>query len=284
MAAGLCESVPPGQSPRSRGEAELHTSLSLVSFRCRQLRQQRHEPPSAAPRLAQRHSRPSDRLLPAGLLRAPLGPWRWPWEWPRGCAHLWALRLQDCHQQVGGKEWAAEPRCGPAPGAHACKARTECGRGLLSGERSGGALLTSLPFLTSLDYQRAPPPLSARCCSRRALGSAPLVAGAAALHLEAHPGATPAQVRRQLLDSAAPNTVTMAGPGTPTLLLYTNPMNSSGAGSGGGSAGGGSSGGLSGGTIALICVAAAAGERHVLGVIRQMCLLWCSAPTLSTAS
>jgi hypothetical protein len=50
--------------------------------------------------------------------------------------------------------------------------------------------------------------------------SAPHVAGTAALYLEAHPGATPAQVASALTSNATPNHVTDPGPGSPNRLDY----------------------------------------------------------------
>ncbi|UVS80479.1 S8 family peptidase [Actinokineospora sp. UTMC 2448] len=49
----------------------------------------------------------------------------------------------------------------------------------------------------------------------------PHVAGAAALHLTANPGATPKQVHDALAANATPNLVTNPGSGSPNKLLYT---------------------------------------------------------------
>jgi subtilisin family serine protease len=50
--------------------------------------------------------------------------------------------------------------------------------------------------------------------------AAPHVAGAAALHLSANPGATPAQVGAAILDAATPNVITNPGTGSPNRLLF----------------------------------------------------------------
>jgi serine protease len=50
--------------------------------------------------------------------------------------------------------------------------------------------------------------------------ASPHVAGAAALYLADHPGATPAQVGAAILGAATPNVVVDAGPGSPNRLLY----------------------------------------------------------------
>ncbi|MFD7659216.1 S8 family peptidase [Actinosynnema sp. NPDC059797] len=50
--------------------------------------------------------------------------------------------------------------------------------------------------------------------------AAPHVAGAAALHLSANPGATPAQVGAALLGAATPNVVQNPGAGSPNRLLH----------------------------------------------------------------
>lgn len=51
--------------------------------------------------------------------------------------------------------------------------------------------------------------------------ASPHVAGAAALYLEAHPNATPAEVNRALLDSATTNAVSDPGTGSPNTLLFS---------------------------------------------------------------
>ena len=48
----------------------------------------------------------------------------------------------------------------------------------------------------------------------------PHVAGAAALYLQAHPAATPADVAQALVSGASPNQLGLLGPGSPNLLLY----------------------------------------------------------------
>jgi subtilisin family serine protease len=48
----------------------------------------------------------------------------------------------------------------------------------------------------------------------------PHVAGAAALYLQAHPAATPAEVAQALVDGASSNELGLLGPGSPNLLLY----------------------------------------------------------------
>jgi subtilisin family serine protease len=50
--------------------------------------------------------------------------------------------------------------------------------------------------------------------------AAPHVTGAAALYLETHPNATPAEVSQALLNAATANVVSDAGAGSPTNLLY----------------------------------------------------------------
>jgi subtilisin family serine protease len=54
--------------------------------------------------------------------------------------------------------------------------------------------------------------------------AAPHVAGAAALHLEANPGATPSEVRDALVRAATEDVVTRTLTGTPNRLLYTSPV------------------------------------------------------------
>src|SRR5262249_10046163 len=49
----------------------------------------------------------------------------------------------------------------------------------------------------------------------------PHVAGVAALYLESHPGATPAEVSRAILGAATPNKLSDVGTGSPNLLLYS---------------------------------------------------------------
>ncbi|WP_158891156.1 S8 family peptidase [Amycolatopsis anabasis] len=51
--------------------------------------------------------------------------------------------------------------------------------------------------------------------------AAPHAAGAAALYLAAHPGATPAQVEGALVQAATPDLVKNPGSGSPNRLLYT---------------------------------------------------------------
>jgi len=51
--------------------------------------------------------------------------------------------------------------------------------------------------------------------------ASPHVAGAAALFLQTSPGATPAQVSRQLITTSTPNVVTSPGTGSPNRLLFT---------------------------------------------------------------
>jgi subtilisin family serine protease len=51
--------------------------------------------------------------------------------------------------------------------------------------------------------------------------ASPHVAGVAALYLQGHPGATPAQVRDAVVTSATPGAVANAGTGSPNLLLYS---------------------------------------------------------------
>ncbi|MEV0188010.1 S8 family peptidase [Kitasatospora purpeofusca] len=58
--------------------------------------------------------------------------------------------------------------------------------------------------------------------------AAPHVAGAAALYLSAHPGATPAQVQDALIKAASTGKVTKAGTNTPNRLLYVKGLGSAG--------------------------------------------------------
>lgn len=51
----------------------------------------------------------------------------------------------------------------------------------------------------------------------------PHVAGAAALHLAAYPGATPAAVHSAIVAAATPGVITGPGPGSPNRLLYVAP-------------------------------------------------------------
>ena len=51
--------------------------------------------------------------------------------------------------------------------------------------------------------------------------ASPHVAGVAALYLEAHPGAMPAEVSRALLDNTTADQVSDVGPGSPNVLLYS---------------------------------------------------------------
>lgn len=53
--------------------------------------------------------------------------------------------------------------------------------------------------------------------------SSPHVAGAAAVYLSHHPGASPEEVQRALTDNATRDKIGYAMPGTPNLLLYTGP-------------------------------------------------------------
>ena len=53
--------------------------------------------------------------------------------------------------------------------------------------------------------------------------AAPYVAGVAALYLQEHPQATPAQVRTAVLSWATPNRLTNIGPGSPNLLVFAPP-------------------------------------------------------------
>ena len=57
--------------------------------------------------------------------------------------------------------------------------------------------------------------------------AAPHVAGAAALYLAGHTGATPAQVGTELLLAASPSGVRYGSPNTPNLALYTGPTTDS---------------------------------------------------------
>jgi subtilisin family serine protease len=50
--------------------------------------------------------------------------------------------------------------------------------------------------------------------------AAPHVAGAAALYLETHPSASPAEVTATLLGAATPNVVAGVPAGSPNLLLF----------------------------------------------------------------
>lgn len=50
----------------------------------------------------------------------------------------------------------------------------------------------------------------------------PHVAGAAALYLQAHPTATPADVAQALVSGATPNQLGLLGPGSPNLLVYVS--------------------------------------------------------------
>jgi subtilisin family serine protease len=59
--------------------------------------------------------------------------------------------------------------------------------------------------------------------------AAPHVAGAAALHLQHHPGASPAQVAAALVGSATVGVVTNAGSGSPNRLLHVEPPTGPGA-------------------------------------------------------
>ena len=61
--------------------------------------------------------------------------------------------------------------------------------------------------------------------------ASPHVAGAAALYLETHPQAAPAEVNRALLDNATANAVSDAGPRSPTSLLFAQFAGNSGGNS-----------------------------------------------------
>ncbi len=52
--------------------------------------------------------------------------------------------------------------------------------------------------------------------------AAPMVAGAAALYLHDHPGASPGEVRNALITNATPNVVVDPGPGSANRMLYVN--------------------------------------------------------------
>lgn len=61
----------------------------------------------------------------------------------------------------------------------------------------------------------------------------PHVTGAAAMYLQANPGATPQQVRDALVEHATPGLVTNPGSGSPNRLLYTGFIGGDGPGPGG---------------------------------------------------
>lgn len=61
--------------------------------------------------------------------------------------------------------------------------------------------------------------------------AAPHVAGAAALYLQAHPSATPAQVGNALISTATTGVVSNPGTGSPNRLLYTLDLGDGGGGS-----------------------------------------------------
>ena len=67
--------------------------------------------------------------------------------------------------------------------------------------------------------------------------AAPHVAGVAALYLQDHPGASPAEVAAAITSSATPNVLANVGPGSPNLLLYS-PLTAPPGGGGGGAGGG----------------------------------------------
>lgn len=54
--------------------------------------------------------------------------------------------------------------------------------------------------------------------------AAPHVTGTAALYLQRHPAATPAEIANQILSTATFNRVTDAGAGSPNLLVFTEPF------------------------------------------------------------
>ena len=58
--------------------------------------------------------------------------------------------------------------------------------------------------------------------------ASPHATGAAALYLQLHPSATPAQVVQALITNATPNKVTDPGAGSPNRLLYTGFLNPGG--------------------------------------------------------
>jgi subtilisin family serine protease len=70
--------------------------------------------------------------------------------------------------------------------------------------------------------------------------AAPHAAGAAALYLETHPAAAPAEVQAALVTAATQGQITKIGTGSPNLLLFTGDPTT--AQPGGGSGGGGSGG------------------------------------------
>ena len=80
--------------------------------------------------------------------------------------------------------------------------------------------------ITSSWYTR---PNATKTLSGTSMAS-PHVAGAAALYLERHPGASVTTVTQAILSSATKDKVGNPGTGSPNLLLYTTPLESSGAG------------------------------------------------------
>jgi Subtilase family/Calx-beta domain/Peptidase inhibitor I9 len=59
--------------------------------------------------------------------------------------------------------------------------------------------------------------------------AAPHVAGIAAMYLEAHPGAFPAEVQQAIVDNATTGVMLDAGPGSPNRVAYTNFLSPPGA-------------------------------------------------------
>lgn len=86
---------------------------------------------------------------------------------------------------------------------------------------------------------------------RRAFGSAAVVAGVIAQHLQVHPNDGPDDVKRHLLELATPHVVTEAGPNTTNSLVYAEPTNVEAPATAGG--------GLSTGAVVGIAVGCAAG-------------------------
>ena len=222
-------------------------------------------------------------------------------RWGAGAAGDHAAPGRECGTKGKNVRLRAAPRlcCWLLNGLLAARV---WGRGGAAEQRWGALRRPRCPPTPEPAERQRRPALHARCRPCRALGSAPLVAGAVAQHLEANPGAGLAEVRRSLLESATPSTVTMAGNNTPTLLLYTNLSDSSGGGGGGGgeisgggggnstSEGGSGSSGLSGGAIAGIAIAGVAGEcrsacwAHELPGRNGRVGVECAVPTKSLRS